>query len=177
MKRRNLLFSIGSAVVLGGTGIYGYLNFEESPQQATGETQTEFVDESDVPEDVQQLQSLAYKFNTHISEFYPDADVFIAEGEIVTIIDTDESSAEGVKSELTRVAKEFATVFADSESDVAAPTFSAITHQVQAIVAPAVLDSYRAGELKQSAVVETIEITEANRTSGGHDHGSHDHGR
>lgn len=174
MKRRNLLGGAGALALFGGITAYGYL--EEQSSKSNEKTDSEFVDESEIPADIEPLVDLAYEFRDHIIQFYPNATVSLGEEAIATEIEVDASSAEGVKTELNRVAKEFATVFSETESDVPAPTFSVITHQVQAIVAPAVLDSYRAGDLTENAVIETIEITSVEQNEGdGNDHSSHSH--
>ena len=168
--------------LFGGITAYGYIQEVGTDEtQATGQTRTDFVDESDLPEDVQSFQTIAFNYHRKVTKYYPDSRVFVQEDGVVHEFNPSGDSGDDLKAEFHRVAKVFANMFAETDADVPAPTFTAVVGEVQAILTPAVLDSYRAGELKENAVVETVAITSLDRTAssentdGGHDHGSHDH--
>ena len=181
MKRRTLLFGLGSTALLGGTTVYGFMESTSPDQsQATGQTRTDFVDKSEVPDAVEPFQEIAYDYHNEIDSYYPDSRVFLETDGIVHLFQPNGDSANDLKAEFHRVAKVFANTFAETDETVPAPTFTAVSGEVQAIVTPTVLKQYRAGNLKESAVVETVEITSIDRdtgdnTAGGHDHSSHDH--
>ena len=166
MERRNLIFGIGSATLLGGVSVYGFLEQTSSDGQPTGQTRTDFVEESDVPAEVEAARSVASEFFSVIREYYPESRVFLNDrGEIVHLFEPKESNPDSVESEIHRIAKLFANTFAEMDGEPAPTTFTIVTGEVQAILTAPVLEAYRDGDLRESAVLETIEITKIERTT------------
>jgi hypothetical protein len=179
MKRRKLIYGGGVLTMFGGIIGYGILDTTNDSDGSTQEAA--FESEAAVPEDLKPTRQVALDFHEQLQEYYPDAGVYLRSEEVVATFSPESSSPDGVKAEIHRLGKLFANTFAETDDSLPAPTFTAVTGKVQGIIAPSVLEAYRAGELQESAVVETVEITSIERTGGssettsGHDHSSHDH--
>lgn len=160
MNRRSFLtmtaVGVGSAAV-GGTAMWlAAGNGNTDPDAHTTESA------ENAPGAVQDSRPLAEAFHAHITEYYPDARLFIRNnGALMMEYSTDAGAGEELQSELHQIANEFASVV--KEKDFAAKTFSAITSKVEAIAVESAVRAYVNGEINQNAYLETVEVMQVER--------------
>jgi len=116
-----------------------------------------------VPEEVETIRPLAFDFQSHISEYYPESTVGISpDGEFIVFeYETSEESSEALQTEYSRIAEEYASTV--EQSNVNATNLSIVTGEVQAVVPSFSVSSYIAGDIDQNAFHQTIEITGVER--------------
>ncbi|WP_239647752.1 hypothetical protein [Natrinema altunense] len=155
MNRRAFLATV-SAVPFGGCTAIGDSKTDgQQNHTPTNESDGPVVD--DPPEEVAAVQPLAEAFHTHITEFYPDARVFITpSGEIVMDYQGDASSGDALKREYNNIATEYAEVI---ETEGTEPTTLIISpSNVKVYVVESALRAYVNDEIDEKAFLETIEL-------------------
>lgn len=158
MNRRSFLFgAAGAGVVLsGGAGLWIVSEDDRNDGRASAKPV------EDPPEKVASAKPLAEAFHAHITEFYPDARVFITRrGTLAMEYPSEAESREGLLTEFNQIATEYSDVIQREEA--APTTLSIVASEVQAIVVESALQAHHNGEINQEAFLETIEVTGVER--------------
>lgn len=156
MRRRNFLAVGGgvSAAALGGAGVW-FLTGGAAPGSGASATPVQTV--TDAPDVVESARPLAEAFHAHITEFYPEARIFITQqGSIVMEYQTGAESEAEVTGELHRIATEYAMVVNGGNHDP--HTFTIVTSEIQAIVPRPTVEAHVSGEINEEAYLKTIEV-------------------
>jgi len=166
MNRRKFLTStvvFPLAGCLGGNN--NSSNRRENTENNTDErSRVKEVSDDKVPERVLQFKAVATFVSRKVKEHFSNVRTFInREGEIFLQYESDASTQSELKTEMNQII-EIYLEFISSKSQ--ATTFSVINGKVQSIVTKPVVASYVKGNLKKSAVLETIEVMSVERNDG-----------
>lgn len=134
---------------------------EDEDEDADG---GERVAEDEVPQAVREVRPLAKDFHSVVHGRYNDVSVWINQaGDMIAMeYMTEQTSAEGLQTELREIAELYANVVRDADHEPV--TLSIIMDRIRAMAAPAPVEQYAAGELEREAFHETVEVTGIERT-------------
>lgn len=153
---RNHVLVIGVALLVISVGFVSAVWVETSgfnSDQSTNSVETV----TDAPEEVENVRPLASAFYERITEYYPEARVFITtDGQIVMEFSPEADSGEGVQREMMQIAMEYTAEVNETGYD--AVTLSIVTGQVEAVVPEPTAQEHASGNLTDEAFTETIEV-------------------
>lgn len=155
MNRRAFITTVGTVAFAGCTELGRSQGTEE---QTETETETSETTTEQAPKEVKTVRSLAADYHTAVREHYSDARVFINPdgSELAMSYTTRKETAESLKSELYQLIDLYATVAKNGGYEPISLTV--VMDSVEAFAPGPSVKSYVAGDLKQNAFFETIEV-------------------
>lgn len=155
MNRRALLTAAGGSLLAGG-GVIGVSMIGGNKETANNTTSKENVTD-EAPQVVRNVQPLAATFRDHIDDYFDSVRVFITQnGEIVMQYSTTAETESALKSEMHRIAKEYATIVKEGHQPV---SLTIVTGKVQGIIPTAAIKAYVRGDINEEAYHETLQVT------------------
>lgn len=156
-----LIYALAGAVFIAlalGAGTMIGMEMGGEPQ----EDNINQTDPKDAPQEVRESQDLAEDLLIESSRHFNNVNVYIStEGEIALEYTTTADSPSEVETEMHQIAKLYAE---QVENESQARTLSIITGRVQAVVPRPTVEAYVRGDINEEAFLETVEITDVNRT-------------